>query len=234
MATSYLGIVTSDYCGILIAAAVRKGPHAAIVYRSDDSQPRILHFAWHHFLKDDALSDHQSDYVCVVPIGIERDDQVALAAYCRRIYRANASRCTIPYNLRYDPETSFDPDTGDFVRPETATGLNCATFVVQVFRSSGNPILDGDGWPQRPKDVERQRYLVDYLRNCPNPAHRDPAQADLIELEIGCMRIRPEEVVGACLEKELPALFGQCEPNGYFLIGLVEAKSQGLSLERRP
>jgi hypothetical protein len=107
MATTYVGIVTSNYSALLIAAAVCKGPHAAIVYRSDDGQPRILHFAWHHLLKDDALQGNETDYVCVVPVAIERDDQIALAAYCRRIYRANASRCTIPYNLRYDSATTF-------------------------------------------------------------------------------------------------------------------------------
>ncbi len=107
---------------------------AVIVNRSGDNQPGILHFVWHHVLRDGAFSDHESEYVCAVPIGIQQDDQVALAAYCRRIYRAKAGRRTVLYNHRYDPETAFDPAIGDFVRPETAAGLNRATFVVQVFR----------------------------------------------------------------------------------------------------
>ena len=50
---------------------------------------------------------------------------------------------------------------------------------------------------------------------------RYPDHAALIERDIGCPRIRPEEVAGACLEDVLPAGFDRCESNGHFLVGLL-------------
>lgn len=213
--------------------AVCQGPHAAILYRSAEGRPKFLHLAWHRVLRDEGFAGQEQEFVSVEP-NLERDDRVALAAYCRRIALANMARRAIPYNLRYEPGTTFDPDTGDFLLPEGATGLSCATFVVQVFRSAGLPILDASTWPPaRPKDRERQRTLIEWLRDYPDPRHRDPIQADRLEAEVGCPRIRPEEVAGACLEDEIPAGFEQCEPNGCFLIGLVEAGAQGLTLVLR-
>jgi hypothetical protein len=230
MATSYRRIVTKNLSEVDVATAVQDGPHAAIVYRSAEGPLKILHLAWHRDLREGDFASQHERYICVRP-NLERDDSVALAGYCRRIFKGSARHNGIPYNLRYDLETRFDPDTGDLILPSEASGLNCATFVVQVFRSSGNPILDGTSWPPpRPKDIERQRLLVDFMRSNPDSRHRNPEQADIMSREIGCPRIRPEEVAGACLEDDLPARFDKCEANGHFLAGLLAAKSERLVL----
>ncbi len=225
MATNYRRVLNRDSNDIFVATVLLTGPHAAIIYRSSDGRPRRLHLAGlgHCASVDEDRAFAHDGHICV-GTNLQRDDAVALAGYCRRIYKANARHRQIPYNLRYDPGTRFDPDTGELVLGETATGLTCATFVVHVFSSSANPILDGSGWPSRQKDLVRQRFLVESMR--PNY----PVQASLIEQEIGCPRIRPEEVVGACLEEDLPADFDRCEANGYFVAGLLQASKERLFL----
>ena len=37
--------------------------------------------------------------------------------------------------------------------------------------------------------------------------------------------IRPEETTGACLEDDLPAPFGRCEPNGRVILKVLDGKT---------
>jgi hypothetical protein len=201
----------------LLAVAVCHGPHAGIVYLGAGGRLELLHFAWHGDLRQEA---YRPNYVCV-ELNLLRAEGVALAGYCRKIYSANAQRNTIPYNLRYDEGTRFDPATGELVLPAGATGMNCATFVLHVFRSAGAPLIDASGWPARLSDRPRQEGLVATLGGSPDPGQR--SQAALISPEVGCPRIRPEEVVGAALEDTLPATFDHCEPNGRLMGALLDS-----------
>lgn len=220
-------IVDSYHSGeeIILAVTVSRtatGTHAGIAYRSENGTYRLLHFAWHHDLKEGGFDFTRSGSVCVIP-SLLRPDAVALAGYCRRIVRLNVGRGTIPYNLRYDEGTGFDPETGDLILPATATGMSCGTFVLHVFRSSGNRILDATGWPPaRPEDLDQQRRFIQMLRDEGYGDH-----ANRLEVEdLGCPRIRPEEVAGACLEDGLadqPATFRQCEPNGRLLLAVADS-----------
>src|SRR5437762_521119 len=116
------------------------GTHTGIAFRGEEGFPRLLHLAWHLALFNDDFQAARDDYLCAVP-NLRRADAIALAGYCRRIFRVNnAGGQRIPYNLEYEPGMGFDPDTGDLVLPAGATGMSCTTFVVHVFRSSGNPL----------------------------------------------------------------------------------------------
>lgn len=196
------------------------GTHAGIAYRGEDGLPRLLHLAWHLALFDDDFQFARNDYLSVIP-NLRRADAIALAGYCRRIFRVNnAGGQRVPYNLEYEPGTGFDPDTGDLVLPKGATGMSCSTFVVHVFRSSGNPLIEATGWPaDRPGDRERQEELVRMLENHPAPHYR--GQGARVRSQIGCPRIRPEDVGGACLEDRLPAGFDQCDLNGRMILAAL-------------
>jgi hypothetical protein len=194
------------------------GTHVGVAYRGPDGAARLLHLAFHLDLRDDDFRRVRPRYVCVVP-NLHQADLVALAGYCRRIFLMNSAG-RIPYNLAYEPETGFDPDTGDLVLPGTATGMSCSTFVLHLFRSSGNPLLDVTGWPAgRPGDRERQEELVRWMEATPSPAYQ--AQASRIRGQIGCPRVRSEDVAGGCLEDELPARFEQCDPNGRAILAML-------------
>ena len=195
-----------------------EGTHAGVAYRGPDGTPRLLHLAFHLDLRDDDFAIWRARYVCVVP-NLRQPDLVALAGYCRRIQTVNSAG-GIPYNLEYEPGTRFDPDTGDCVLAEGGTGMSCATFVVHLFRSSANPIVDVKGWQVRePEDSQRQAQFVRAMEQNPSPAFQ--AQAARIRGQIGCPRVRPEDVAGGCLEDTLPAPFEWCDANGRCVLAML-------------
>lgn len=194
------------------------GTHAGVAYRGPDGTAKLLHLAFHEDLREDDFDRYRPRYVCVVP-NLPRPDLVALAGYCRRIYRANAAR-RIPYNLAYEAGTKFDPGTGDCVLAEGGTGMRCATFVVHLFRSAGNPIIDVREWRVRePEDGRRQAELVEAMQRAPSPVYQ--REAARIRGEIGCPRVRPEDVGGGCLEDVLPAPFEWCDCNGRCVLAML-------------
>ncbi len=200
------------------ARLTRTGTHVGVAYRGPEGTEQFLHFCFHLDLENEDFAPSRSRYVCVVP-NLHRAELVALAGFCRRVYRANA-RGVIPYNLAYEAGTMLDPDTGDLVIAENGTGMTCATFVVHLFRSLGIPIIDMTDWPAgRPGDRERQEELVRMLATHPSPEYM--AHAARIRGQIGCPRVRPEEVAGACLEDVLPAAFEQCESNGRTILTML-------------
>jgi hypothetical protein len=135
------------------------------------------------------------------------------------------NRGRIPYNLKHDTECEFD-ENGNYVPKPGETGLNCATFVLTVFRSAGTLLVDTTTWiiresPEREVDVSAQSRFVSQLARKPQTRE----QAERVRSEIGGPRIRPEEVAGACLEDDLPVGFSQCRANGqYILQALAEAR----------
>jgi hypothetical protein len=151
--------------------------------------------------------------------GIIRIGSKAIAGLFRRISTLHSSRNEIPYNILPESGAGFDKDTLDFIAGPHGEGFSCATFVVHAFRSIEHPILNTDGWPcGRPGDRERQQELIQMLRK---EGYTD--WADQVERnELGCPRIAPEEVAGACLEDGLPAAFQQCEPNGRLLLAVLD------------
>jgi hypothetical protein len=207
-----------------LGVAVGPGPHAGVVYRGRDAVMRLLHFAFHRNLRgDDEYSTCMGLWLCV-QLNVLRSEQVAIAGYCRLVFEVNASRRNIPYNLRYEVGTGFDPDTGELILPAGATGMSCATFVVHLFRSAGSPILDAANWPaERPGDRERQERLVAMLRNHRNVETQ--VHAEVVASQIGCPRISPEDVVSACLEDDLPAVFQQCETNARLIATVIAARA---------
>jgi hypothetical protein len=225
----------SDSVRHLAVAACRTehGTHVGIVYR-EGTERKLLHFAFHHCLVEQDFKKFRHRYVSVEP-ALTDPELIAFAGLCREIYRQFQAHQRMPYNLQND-QSGFDPSTLDFVMPMGSTGISCATFVLKTFSSPGPPVgvwlLDASGWQaSRPGDREMQEYYVKTLRNMPDstggPAYAADcrAQADRIESEIGCPRIRPEEVAGACLEDELPATFRQCERNGRLILKELDWRS---------
>jgi hypothetical protein len=146
-------------------------------------------------------------------------DEQYLAAFCGKIAR-NASNRSIPYNLKIDNDVRFNAK-GELEVGKSFTGLSCATFVVAIFRSAGNPLLDTSAWPAAStEDAARQKAFVDYLRNSGDPDMVQ--QAALIKTEIGGSRAAPEEVAGACLEDSYPVAHPECEAAGKYIVGEID------------
>src|SRR5205823_2075618 len=107
----------------------------------------------------------------------------------------------------------------ELVFPEGTGWLNCSTFVLTVFASAGPSLVDPRGWPARPReDAPWQAQLVKMVAGHPR-ATREHIRR--IRKDVGRARIRPEEAAGATLERDLPAPFDRCEPNGKVILELM-------------
>jgi hypothetical protein len=193
--------------------------HTGIIYRDGNRVAHRLHFGWH---KNLIYSEKcRKDIGCAIPQldALELSHEQFIAGFCKRIRDSTANK-KIPYNLKLDPDVKFDPITGDIQVGPEFTGLSCATFVVAVFRSSGNPIVDHSSWPPaNAEDIAAQTGYVHSLESDPQTAR----QAAVVKSEIGGPRMRPEHVAGACLEDlPPPAKYQECDAAGLAIIKIVD------------
>lgn len=197
--------------------------HTGVVYRRADGAYRLFHQAWHHQTVDEPLQQGSAGlggpFLSVVP-NIPEDRALAIAEFWEFVASIGQP---IGYALRDDESARFDPATGVLTLPN-GIGLSCSTFVLVMFRSASWPYLDTTGWPAgRPGDADFQAYLVGVLeRTCPDRNH-----IDAVRSEIGCARIRPEEIAGVALYDILPVGFAQAEDAGYFVNGSVHMRGLG-------
>lgn len=205
-------IPTEDIVVTVMKGAV--GAHVGVLYRVDSAgERRHLHLAWHHRLRDEPTLS--SDGWWIVP----RLDDFELADLCTsaRLIAKRHQDGLVPYSLRL-AATHFERD--GTLRLDGGIGLTCATFVIIIFAHARIHLLDSATWDtdrpleRRQEDDAAQRALVDYLRN--NPESR--THADLVEQEIGCTRIRAEEVAAASGMSGLPVPFTRVEPQGRMLL----------------
>jgi hypothetical protein len=200
--------------------------HVGILYRErdGDSRVRLLHLAFHKSLQDDAVNSRiycqklRRSLVCIIP-ALEEEDAINVAIYCRGIARHLPA---VPYGLSYNEDGCFVITEGraELKLPEDRRWLNCSTFVLTVFQSAGPRLIDPIGWPDRPdEDRVMQRQLIHWLWPAAGCKHIKRQLS-----AIGRARVRPEETAGACLEDILPARFGECEPNGKFVLALLDGE----------
>jgi hypothetical protein len=129
----------------------------------------------------------------------------------------------IPLGLEHDSKARFNLKTGD-LKMINGSGLNCATFVVLMFDSAKIKFIDFTGWQKRDSDREVQIDLCKRLAVWVGQGLATVEHLNELQKEIGCDRVRPEEVVGTCLLK-LPAKFDQIEPAGKAVVKRLREQS---------
>jgi hypothetical protein len=174
--------------------------HIGILYRYDHSDGvKFLHLAWHCNLKNES-SD--TGYLWIDPAHDGRRLR-QVAALCRKVWRSNGK--AIPYAFS-PPNDCIDAKTGEFLHGPARHGLTCASFVLAVFDAAGLPLIQYESWPlDRQGDREWQQLIVHALRTSDPPAPVEHIQA--VELDIGVVRFRPEEVAIAATLAPPPAHF---------------------------
>jgi len=206
-----------------ICQTVYGNTHVGVVHRELGGQLLFFHQAWHHQTHNQPLHDASRElggvFLSVVP-DIEMDRARAIAGLFRLIARTGQS---VAYALRDDPQTMFDEVTGRLVMPN-GKGLNCATFVLVLFRTARLPLVDTTDWPQRPEDKEMHERLIAMLTR--TGASSDHIQA--VREEIGCVRVRPEEVAGAGMytHTSLPVRFPHVEAAGCVILRTLTMMKQ--------
>jgi hypothetical protein len=208
-----------DVVAVAICRTGHGNTHTGVVYRDFDGRLLLFHQAWQHETRNEPLDGARTDlggsFLCVSP-DIDRDRARNLAALCELIA---ATGEPIAYALRDDPEALFDEHTGRLTLPN-GKGLSCSTFVLALFRSARLPLVDTTDWPtDRPGDRAFQELLVHILEH----TGASPDHVAAVRTEIGCARIRPEEVAGAALFSALPVRHPGAEAAGLVLIERLDA-----------
>lgn len=126
----------------------------------------------------------------------------------------------VPYALRAANAT-FARSSGE-IRLNESIGFTCSTFVLRLFSSTGITLIDEPTWEtgrseaRIEEDTAAQKKLVEFLRD------RDPAHAAAVEREIGCTRIRAEEVAAASASTKPPVTFSDVVEVGARLLASLE------------
>lgn len=198
------------------------GAHVGLDYQDadDEGARRHLHLAWH--LRLENVPVPPADAFWVEPRLPEAQlDDVAVAAH---LIARQQEDGRVPY--AFNPaDARFDPD--GTLQLNHSLGLTCATFVVRVFERAGIELLDTITWSQdRPverqrEDEDAQKALVMYLRR------ESRSHADLVEGQVGCTRIRAEEVAAASGMTGHPIPFMRAEPQGRLVRAALGGQAAG-------
>jgi hypothetical protein len=179
--------------------------HVGILHCDRGLPPKVLHHGWHEFTHDDLLPHSRIPFWWVrFPTHAAMAE--TLAARCRRIARS-AESLKIAYALHYDG-ARLTAD-GALISGPDENGLSCATFVLAFFEGLNLPLLVRSTWPTRATDRSRHERLVRSLRATKDKFNISEEHIAKVELEIGCVRYRPEEVAAACGIVPKPVPFAQ-------------------------
>jgi hypothetical protein len=208
-----------NHVGILAVALQRTSQcttHAGVAYRTTAGVIRFLHFANHESLRDET---NFGPCAFAIPL-MKEEDLEYLAEFCARVFRAN-QKGKLPYSFEFDMNLGFDRNSG-LVIINHNSGLTCSTFVVALFRSAGNPLVIPITWPRRADaaGIAARRYLLNYWRQTGKQKYI--SRADVIEPTIQTMRISPEEVAGACLQKKVPIGYFRAWENGRSILRRID------------
>lgn len=170
------------------------GHHVGLLYRLDDSV-RLLHMGWHRDLRDEAI--RIGFKYLWAPIGLTPVEQVALAGMA-----AEVSANTRPTDFRYgidwhyvEEEGLFDEEKKVILYP-VGKGVTCATFLYGLFKWWGYKLVAHDTWRPVEGDPEWQRWIAAILSDAEDPDSK--AQAQELAKDVGALRLRPEQLAGAC------------------------------------
>jgi len=212
--SSQLSPQTVSSIGIAVHS---EGLHIGILYRvTENATVKLLHLAWHHNLRSDELKPQYSYWIRPK---IEDDRAMAIASFCRRIWKQN-ERNQVPYAFSH-PNNFFDT-SGNLIKGPAKIGLTCASFVLAVFDGARVPLADLATWPDpTPKDKERQRELLQKLTDDPAV---DRKHVDAARSEIDNTRYHPLDVAGAGTSDDLPAPYWYASKMGGEISALLKSR----------
>ncbi len=197
------------------------GAHVGILYRIDRAgSRRHLHLAFHFDLRDEPGAPGDAHWV------VPHLDEIALADLGQSAWLIARSHENgrVPYAFR---KSSARFESGGTLTLNQSLGLTCSTFVSLVFAHAGIPLLEEGTWDlarsaeRRLEDTAAQLRLVGYLRRTPDAQEH----ADRVAAEIGCTRVRAEEVAAASGMTGHPIPFARAEPEGRRVLEAIQATS---------
>jgi hypothetical protein len=178
-----------------------------------DGRESVLNLGW----KDRLTKDWKWMRLWASP-DVEPERLVSVAGKCRLTWESFTKRRTFPYGLTW-LQSVIDPMTGEPRITPGAKGLSCATFILAMFLSVGIELVREDEWPVRQDD---DRKWLEGLR-CVSWSSSEMHEQLKGEIDAGCKRIQPQEVIGACACAALPARFSESTKAGRLALDKLEA-----------
>ncbi|NVO06158.1 MAG: hypothetical protein HXX19_09645 [Rhodoferax sp.] len=97
----------------------------------------------------------------------------------------------IPFGINVRHSKGSFTQQGKYIRPTGSDGLTCATFVNEICRAVGLPLVDEITWTE---DREDDRLWVEEVVGLLHAKNADPAHITWVRGLANGVRIRPEEV----------------------------------------
>ena len=192
------------------------GTHTGVVYRDDRDELQRLDFYLDGTIRSRAWSGRRAH---VIP-NTDDDALDTLNSVCRVVaqrYRQQPRQHLFAFGR--SPAAFISPDTGELYLGD-AVGASCASFVLLVLSAAGiDLVVTGPDWPHRPADDARHAELLATLAQQPGNA---PDYLALVQDELPCPRVAPEEVAGAAMCPDLPASQAFAERAGKWIMGLFD------------
>lgn len=194
--------------------------HVGLVYKGANSEPRILHFAEHLDVRDDAPPSGNYRWA---QIALNKPNRKVVAALCTALAkRVGDESFEVPYGFKYTGDY-FTP-TAEYVGVGIGNGLTCATFILAIFRTFDIELLKVDEWEARElsqEDFDFQRKQLDYLKS------KYPKVAAAAGIHFGAPRYRPEEVVAGSICGQPPIGLKEAVRIGMKVLGALKKSYPG-------
>lgn len=207
------------------AAAAQLGPEdvALVVHRGDvgrhigfavfttKGKHEFLHLAFHKDVKIEDYPPKQCSIVGKLPF-----DRVALFSLKKALWNIGKkaqqkSAVSIPFGVSIDTKKGSFNREGAYKTPlnangKPADGLTCATFVTEICRGVGLPLVEDGDWTVRPGDAT----WIDEICKLLAKVKAEPGHIAHVRASFTGLRIRPEEVAGAATLWNIQAV--KCKP----------------------
>ncbi len=199
-------------CQILLSKGLL-GLHIGFLFQeNEESGHCYIHMEWHEKLR---VEEPPHKAAALAP-EIDEDTLLDLCTRLSSIRHHPLQR--VAFGLELKDQKTTRKGRIDVGR---GSGLNCATFLLIVFRDAGIHLLDLPTWEQRSverleEDTAFQQSIVDHLRE------EHPDHADKLAREIGSPRFRPEEVAAAAGTAERPLSYTEAESLGLTVKSAVQ------------
>jgi hypothetical protein len=188
--------------------------HVGFFLKKDNNEIKFLHLGWHNHL---TLEDYPENIYCYVTVSeaIDKENLEVFLDWLLGIWEQNESQ--IPYSVIYNWEDSYFTEQV-YSKTDLGSGLTCATFILECFKTYGLEILDFKSWPPRDDDAVWQQHMLQKLEQSGVDVHHTSAQ----NIQMAA-RFRPEEVAYAASNYDNFEAINFCDAqkNGKKLVSIM-------------
>lgn len=203
---------------VVAIRGTRPGLHAGVVYRIDDEDEQYLHLEWHLKLRRQVPPPEGF----FVESALKRAKRLAVANQAA-VVAEKYTNGAVPFGFGLVGVTMLSDGS---IELNGSSGLTCASFVAVLHESAGAALILPESWDERSQrrlreDESAQEGLVAHLRR--DNHHK---QAERLEREVGCTRVRSEEIAASSGLPHRPVDFSAAEPAGRDVLAQLDTLSR--------